>query len=95
MRPPAYSTVQAATAARWALRLQEDASGSRKSICHNHVKCVSPPRRTSRSLFLIQVRVTRKGAVMIHCTVASFDMWDDGFLICYNFGAVSQQIAFI
>jgi len=29
-----------------------DASGSRKSICHNHVKCASLLRRTSRSLFL-------------------------------------------
>jgi hypothetical protein len=43
----------------------------------------------------MQVRVTSKGAIMIHCAVACFDMWDDGFLIGYNVGAVSQQIGFI
>ena len=84
MRPPAYFTMQAATAARWALRLHGNASGSRKSTCHNHVKCVSLLRRTSRSLLLIQVRVTRKGAIMIHGAVAFFDIWDDRFLIGYN-----------
>lgn len=43
----------------------------------------------------MQVRVTRKGAIMIHRAVAFFEMWDDGFFVCCNVAAVSQQMGFI
>jgi hypothetical protein len=44
---------------------------------------------------LIQIRISRKGAIMTRRAVVIFDMWDDRFLTCYNVGAVSEHIGFI